>query len=88
MSFFKLITNNVFRSARTYGSYFLSSVFSVFVFFIFFGEAPVDFPPCIRQRPLAIALFLHGFPLLVLAPQKFAWGLFCIYIAPTSIYTK
>lgn len=35
MSFFKLITNNVFRSARTYGSYFLSSVFSVFVFFIF-----------------------------------------------------
>lgn len=35
MSFFKLITNNVLRSARTYGSYFLSSVFSVFVFFIF-----------------------------------------------------
>ncbi|WP_368259570.1 ABC transporter permease [Enterococcus sp. 2201sp1_2201st1_C11_2201SCRN_220225] len=35
MSFYKLITNNVLRSARTYGSYFLSSVFSVFVFFIF-----------------------------------------------------
>ncbi len=35
MSFFKLIINNVLRSARTYGSYFLASTFSVFVFFTF-----------------------------------------------------
>ncbi|MHC5268971.1 FtsX-like permease family protein [Enterococcus sp. LJL98] len=35
MNFFKLITNNVLRSTRIYGGYFLSSTFSVFVFFLF-----------------------------------------------------
>ena len=35
MSFFKLIINNVLRSKRIYGGYFLSSSFSVFVFFLF-----------------------------------------------------
>lgn len=35
MNFSKLIINNVRRSSRTYGGYFLSSAFSVFVFFIF-----------------------------------------------------
>ena len=35
MNFFKLITNNVIRSSRIYGGYFLSSSFSVFVFFLF-----------------------------------------------------
>ena len=35
MSFTKLVINNVLRSGKTYGSYFLSSAFSVFVFFIF-----------------------------------------------------
>src|SRR5690625_3144357 len=51
-------------------------------FFIFSGGAPVDLPPCILQRPFAIAFPLHGFPDLVFAPQcfqLFAWGLFCIY---------
>ena len=35
MRFSKLIINNVIRSHRTYLGYFLSSTFSVFVFFIF-----------------------------------------------------
>src|SRR5699024_2915629 len=46
------------------------------------GGAPVDLPPCIRHLPFAIELFLHGLPLLVLAPHRlffffFAWGCFC-----------
>lgn len=45
MSFFKLIINNVLRSARTYGSYFLASTFSVFVFFTF---AMLTFHPQMR----------------------------------------
>src|SRR5215218_11058778 len=31
-------------------------------------------PPCIRQRPLAIAGCLHSPPLLVFAPQRFLAG--------------
>ena len=35
MTFRQLIWHNVKRSGRTYGSYFLSALFSIFVFFIF-----------------------------------------------------
>src|SRR5690625_726131 len=64
-------------------------VLALLFFFIFSGGAPVDLPPCIRQRPFGIAQFLHDFPLLVLAPQRFlfltAWALFCIYIHTTVL---
>lgn len=46
MNFFKLITNNVLRSKRTYGGYFLSSSFSVFVFFLF---AILNFHPQLKS---------------------------------------
>ncbi len=41
-------------------------------FWLPFG-APGDDPPCIRQRPLAIAGDRHGFPLRVFAPQAFTF---------------
>src|SRR5690625_2246340 len=38
----------------------------------FFLGAPVDLPPCILQRPFAIAQFLQGFPVRFdLAPHLF-----------------
>src|SRR5690625_5750396 len=38
----------------------------------FFFGAPVDLPPCILQRPFAIAQFLQGFPVRFdLAPHLF-----------------
>lgn len=46
MSFFKLIINNVLRSKRIYGGYFLSSSFSVFVFFLF---AILNFHPQLKS---------------------------------------
>lgn len=45
MSFSKLIINNVWRSQRTYLGYFLSSTFSVFVFFVF---AILNFHPQLK----------------------------------------
>lgn len=46
MSFYKLVINNVLRSVRTYGSYFLSATFSVFVFFTF---AMLKFHPQLKD---------------------------------------
>jgi hypothetical protein len=34
--------------------------------------APGDGPPCIRHLPFGIAADWHGFPVRVLAPQRFA----------------
>jgi MFS family permease len=58
-------------------------------FWLPFG-APVEAPPCIRQRPFAIAADLHGLPLRVRAPQRMlrAMGkLLCmaLYLASRSI---
>src|SRR5690625_2370455 len=78
-------------SSVSFGRYLANKpCFIAFCFpFIFSGGAPVDLPPCIRQRPLGIAQFLHVFPLRVLAPQRFlfliAWGSFCIYIYTTIL---
>src|SRR5690625_5379649 len=63
-----------------------------FLAFLFFLGGPVDLPPCIRQRPFAIAPFLHGVPALVFAPHNsrpfFARGRFVfldIYINTTVL---
>src|SRR5690625_1559408 len=76
-------------SSVSFGRYFANSpCLKLFLFFLIFsGGAPVDLPPCMRQRPFFIAQFLHLPPFLVLAPHLFliAWGLFCIYIHTTVL---
>src|SRR5690625_2131539 len=56
-------------SSVSSGKYFANK--PCFILFLFFLVGPVDLPPCIRQRPFAIAPFLHGVPALVLAPHNF-----------------
>src|SRR5690625_736050 len=66
-------------------------VLALLFFFIFSGGAPVDLPPCIRQRPFGIAQFLQVPPSRVLAPHFLrltAWALFrflLIYINTTVL---
>src|SRR5690625_7429654 len=77
-------------SSVSSGKYFANK--PCFILFLFFLGGPVDLPPCIRQRPFAIAPFLHGVPALVFAPHNsrpfFARGRFVfldIYINTTVL---
>src|SRR5690625_4768875 len=72
-------------SSVSFGRYFANK--PCVLALLFFLGGPVELPPCIRQRPLAIAYALHGFPVRVLAPHLFliVWGRFVIYIHTTVL---
>ena len=86
MNFSKLIFNTVTRSARNYFSYFLSSSFSIFIFFIF---AMLNFHPQLKQGIGGSSMEVNSFAeigmtasqvLIVMLSFIFLWYSFWTYL--------